>query len=159
MWKKTNNLDELQEQKLLKIESRGFWIAFWGALAVMAVNGILVQEPAAIISSWILFMTLAIYVGGACIRAGIWDRKLDMSNRTCLFLSAVAGVSTGVFGSLFNYLQSGKAAGSLVGGTVLMVITSCLCYAALKLAAKAVRKRQDELNAEPDDTMDFGPDA
>ena len=70
-----------------------------------------------------------------------------------------AGVSTVVFGSLFNYLQSGKAAGSLVGGTVLMVITFCLCYVALKLAAKAVRKRLDELNAEPDDTMDFGSDA
>lgn len=75
-----------------------------------------------------------------------------------------------LFGTLFQQLYNtvdavivgrfvGKVALSAVGGTVLMVITFCLCYAALKLAAKAVRKRQDELNAEPDDTMDFGPDA
>ena len=154
MWKKKSNLDEQQEQKLLKIESRGFWIAFWGALAVMAINGILVKEPIAILSSWILFMTLAVYVGAACIRAGIWDRKLDTSNRTCLFISAIAAVSTGGFMVLFGYLRSSKLVASLAAGAVVLVVTFCLVYAALKVTAKAVKKRQDELNAEPDDTMD-----
>ena len=154
MWKKKSNLDEQQEQKLLKIESRGFWIAFWGALAIMAINGILVKEPIAILSSWILFMTLAIYVAAACIRAGIWDRRLDTSNRTCLFISAIAAVSTGGFMVLFGYLRSSKLVASLAAGALVLVVTFCLCYAALAVTAKAVKKRQDELNAEPDDTMD-----
>ena len=153
MWKKKSNLDEQQEQKLLKIESRGFWIAFWGALAVMAINGILVKEPVAIISSWVLFMTLAIYVGAACIRAGIWDRKLDTSNRTCLLISMIAAASTGAFMFLFVYLRSSKVATSFAAGALTLGVTFYLCYAVLKVTAKAVKKRQDELNAEPDDTM------
>ena len=36
---KKNNLDEMQEQELLKIEHNGCWLAFWGLLAVMAACG------------------------------------------------------------------------------------------------------------------------
>ena len=35
---KKNNLDEMQEQALLKIEHNGCWLAFWGLLAVMAIQ-------------------------------------------------------------------------------------------------------------------------
>ena len=31
-------LDELQKQILLGIESRGFWIAFWGSLILLIVQ-------------------------------------------------------------------------------------------------------------------------
>lgn len=148
-----SNLDEQQERKLLEIESRGFWLAFWGALAVMVVNGIFIQEPIAIISSWILFMTLAIYVGFSCIRAGIWDRKLDMSSKTCLLISIIAAVSVGAFMFIFVFLRSNKIQGSIAAGALSMAVTFCLCYVALLVTAKAVKKRQDELNTEPDDTM------
>ena len=30
-----NNLDEMQEAKLLQIEHNGFWLAFWGLLATL----------------------------------------------------------------------------------------------------------------------------
>ena len=52
------------------------------------------------------------------------------------------------------YLRSSKAVGSFAAGVLTLGVTFCLCYAALKVTAKAVRKRQDILNAEPDDTMD-----
>ena len=32
------DLDELQKQILLGIESRGFWIAFWGSLILLIVQ-------------------------------------------------------------------------------------------------------------------------
>ena len=35
MKKKKNNLDEMQEQKLLKIEHNGCWLAFWGLFIVL----------------------------------------------------------------------------------------------------------------------------
>ena len=36
--KMTNKLDEMQEQKMLRIESNGCWIAFWGLLAVLFIQ-------------------------------------------------------------------------------------------------------------------------
>ena len=35
---KKNNLDEMQEQELLKIEHNGCWLAFWLLFASMAVE-------------------------------------------------------------------------------------------------------------------------
>ncbi len=38
MKKRKNNLDERQEQRLLQIESSGFWLAFWGLLAAIVIQ-------------------------------------------------------------------------------------------------------------------------
>ena len=40
-----SNLDEMQEQKLLRIEHNGFWIGFWGLVLAMAVQ-IALADPA-----------------------------------------------------------------------------------------------------------------
>ena len=36
--KRKSNLDEMQEQELLKIEHNGCWLAFWGLLIVMIIQ-------------------------------------------------------------------------------------------------------------------------
>ena len=56
------NLDELQERKLLEIESRGFWLAFWGILLALIVETVVMtKDLRAIIGEWVLFMGLALY--------------------------------------------------------------------------------------------------
>ena len=102
---KNNNLDERQEQTLLRIESRGFWLAFWGSLVVMVVQGLLAKEPVSIISYWALFMVLAFYVAISSVRAGIWDRKLETDQKTCACISMIAAASTGGFMFFFIYLR------------------------------------------------------
>ena len=41
---KKSNLDEMQEQAMLKIEHNGCWFAFWGLLAAMGIQ-MLLQVP------------------------------------------------------------------------------------------------------------------
>ena len=41
MRRKKSNLDEMQEQELLKVEHNGCWIAFWGLLAAIIIQSIL----------------------------------------------------------------------------------------------------------------------
>ena len=38
MRRKKSNLDEMQEQELLKVEHNGCWIAFWGLLAAIYIT-------------------------------------------------------------------------------------------------------------------------
>ena len=38
---KKSNLDEMQEQALLRIEHTGCCLVFWGLLAAMAVQGVM----------------------------------------------------------------------------------------------------------------------
>ena len=149
-----SKLDEQQERKLLEIESRGCWLAFWGLLAALIVESVIIADSRSIIGEWILFMSLALYLAIFCGRAGIWDRRMDMSRKTCLLVSLIAGLCAAIFMFGFTFLRYQKPIGSLYSGLITGLCTFALCYLILRLAALATKKRQDELNAEPDDEID-----
>lgn len=151
---KKNNLDEQQERKLLEIESRGFWLAYWGLLAALLAEMLLFGDMKAVIIQWVLFIFLSLYLCVCCARAGIWDRRLDMSPKTCLAVSLIAALCTAAFIFGFTFLRFHRPAGSLAAGAITAVIVFPVCYAALILAARATKKRQDALNAEPEDEED-----
>ncbi len=55
------NLDEQQERKLLEIESRGFWLAFWGILLALIVETVVMtKDLRAIIGERVLFMGISL---------------------------------------------------------------------------------------------------
>ena len=147
-----SNLDEQQERKLLEIESRGCWLAFWGLLVALIVETVVMtKDLRAIIGEWVLFMGLALYLAISCMRAGIWDRRADMSRRTRLLFSLAAGICAGLFLFAFTFTRYQRLIGSLCTGVIGVVFTVALTYFILRLAARATQKRQDELNAEPKD--------
>ena len=149
-----SNLDEQQERKLLEIESRGCWLAFWGLLLALVAESLVIKDSRAIIGDWILFMALALYLGISCSRAGIWDRRMDMSRKTCFVVSIIAGACAAVFMFGFTFLRYQKLVGALRLGAIIGVGAFVICYLVTVLAARATKKRQDELNAEPDDDFD-----
>lgn len=149
-----SKLDEQQERKLLEIESRGCWLVFWGLLLALFVESVVIKDFRAIIGEWILFMGLALYVGISCIRAGIWDRRMDMSRKTSLLVSLAAALCEAIFMFGFTYVRYQKPIGSLYSAAIIGAITFTVCFLILRIAARATKKRQDELNAEPDDETD-----
>ena len=147
---KKSNLDEQQERRLLEIESRGYWLAFWGLLAALLAQMLIYRDAKPVFGEWIVFIVLSLYLGVSCIRAGIWDRRLDMSRRTCLIASLLAALCAALFMFGFTFLRFHRPVGSLAAAAVGGVITFAGCYVALILAARATKKRQDALNAEPE---------
>lgn len=145
---KRSNLDEMQEQKLLKIEHVGCWLAFWGLLAAMAIQA-LIGQGTAVFGEWIVFMVLALYLGISCVRAGIWDRRLQMNTKTNLLLSMIAALCAGGFFGLFLYLRYQAIHGALAAGGIMAGVTFALCMIALTIAMKATQKRLEKLNEEP----------
>ena len=145
---KKNNLDEMQEQKLLKLESRGFWLIWWGLLAAMAVQLLVygVEAYHLLRGEWAVFMLSSVYVTAACIKQGLWDRKLKPNFKTNLLLSLLAGVVTGGFMGVYSYRSFGAAEAAWwtvarVGGC-----TFVLCLLALSLSASAYKKRRQKLD-------------
>ena len=145
---KKNNLDEMQEQKLLKLESRGFWLIWWGLLAAMAVQLLVygVEAFRLLLGEWVVFMLSSVYVTAACIKQGLWDRKLKPNFKTNLLMSLLAGVVSGGFMGVYSYRSFGAAEAAfwtvaLVGGC-----TFVLCLLALSLSAAAYKKRRQKLD-------------
>ena len=144
---KKSNLDEMQEQALLKVEHNGCWLAFWGLLAAMAIECLLGMPGKAMLGEWVVFIALALYLLIGCLRKGIWDRRLKANWRTNLAVSAIAGICVGIFIIVINpYLEElldYVLVFALGGGS-----TFVLCFMALTLCGKLYKKRREKLDQE-----------
>ena len=147
---KHDNLDEMQKQTLLKIESRGFgalWVLLLAALIIESLLGFTPREMAA---EFFIFMLGCAYTLISDLRAGIWDRHLKANTKTNAAVAVVGGAAVFVWG-LIKFVEFG------VGVAVLLAVfmgacTWVLCFALLQLSMKAYKKRHAELeNPKEDD--------
>lgn len=148
-----SNLDEQQEQTLLKIEHNGCWIAFWGLLVAMIIQ-MIISGPASksLIGEWVVFMILCIYLAGACLKNGIWDRRIQANTGSNLKASIIAAVVFGMItfiSTLHRY--SDKPVGSAAAGIFSGVFVFVLCFIALQILAVYYRKRRAKMDEEPED--------
>ena len=89
-----NNLDEMQEQKLLHIEAHGFWILYV-LIACDLLIGVLTGSQSKgneNLIEFCSFLAVSIYLTGSCIKNGIWDRHLQATVKTNVILSVIAGL-------------------------------------------------------------------
>ena len=149
---KKNNLDERQEQTLLKIESRSFWLAFWLLVAAMIIQEIAFKGDWKTFAgeAIVLFIT-SIYLLIGCLKNGIWDRRLQPDNKTNALASLGAGAVVGVvcFMMVMRRADNLKIAG--YAGVFAGIFTAVLCFAALSISAARYRKKLQEAEKEPEE--------
>ena len=69
IFSKKNQLDEMQEQTLRKIESRGFWLMWWGLFVVMIFQLMMQVDISQVAGEWIVFMAACLYTLEECAMA------------------------------------------------------------------------------------------
>ena len=144
---KKSNLDEMQEQELLKIEHYGCWMAYWGLLAAMVIQMVMRVPGAQMLGEWIIFVIMSLYICIACMRKGIWDRRLKANWKTNLVISLLAAVVVAVLVVLSNPYLSEPLDYVLVAG-ISGGFTFVLCFAALSIGMKLYKKRREKLDQE-----------
>ena len=145
---KKNNLDEMQEQKMLMIEHNGFWIAFWGLTAVIVVQALLGGYLDHIMGELAILVVLCFYTVFGCLKHGIWDRKLKPDRKTNLLVSLAAGAFIGIF----YWIRLGK----WFTNPMYLLITAfgaalaifLLTFGLLSLCSHFYRKRRSKLDQE-----------
>lgn len=152
MKKNKSNLDERQELKLLKIEHNGCWFAFWGLLAVMLVQLLLGNNDAKnLAGEWIVFMSLCVYLLTACIKNGIWDRRLKPTLKTNTIANLIAGILTGIAWFIISYRNYHKFAGAVATGSIMFLCVGGLCFAGLTVFSGVYKKRVKKLEEESEE--------
>lgn len=152
MKKLKNKLDERQENALKTIESQGFWIAFWGLLAILILKIIVLppQSFKSILPEWALFMVLALYVVVQCLRHNIWSRCAEPSAKTNALASAIAGLAIAAVVIVMGMVKGGSLGPvvlALAGGSGLA--TALLTFAALSVTTAYHKKKLAKLENEP----------
>ena len=140
---KKNLLDEMQEQTMRKIESRGFYVLFIGLFIAMGVQGLMEDGGGQIAGEFIVSMIGALYVVLASIRQGIWDRHMTTSTGAVLFSSLLAGFCVGIFTFVRNHYWPGAVCSGL--------FTMLLCAVVLKGTISATQRRRHKLDHDDTD--------
>ncbi len=151
--KMRNNLDERQEQALLKIEHNGCWFAFWALLAaIFAQQFIFGFDFRYMGGEWIIFMALALYMFAACMKNGIWDRHLKPDGRTNVLVSLIAAMLAGVlFGLIIGHRFPDSVKVGVLAGVFTAVIVFVVCIIVLTASVAALRRRTAEMEKEPEE--------
>lgn len=155
MKKLESNLDERQEQTLLKIEHNGCWFAFWGLLvAIFTEQFIFGFEWRILAGEWIVFIVLALYLAFACLRNGIWDRRLKPTGKTNFVVSLIAGVVAAALTAailLVRYPDAYKTA--FIAGGITFAFVFVLCFVILQIMAGSYRRKVEKMEQEPEEEI------
>lgn len=151
--KKNNNiLDEMQERKLLEIESRGYTIALWGLLAIYIVQMVLGCDFKQYGPELVLFLIICIYSTVASMKNNIWDRKLNPDPATNAIISIVAaGVSGIVMGAKVYNNFPDKIVGAIASGVFMVGMVFALCFGILTLLSGAYKAKVKKMEEAPEE--------
>ncbi len=151
--KKNNNLDEMQEQKLLHIEHNMAWLAFWGLFTSILGHILFLGAEGLryLLGEWLVFMCLCIYSLVDCIRNGIWDRRIrpDDKKKSLLLCFAVCASFSAVMG-IVAYRNTGELLASAGIFGFFLVILMLSCWTFLSIAIKFYKMRVNQLENVPE---------
>ena len=146
-----NNLDEMQEKKLLKIEHNGMWIAFWGLFAALLLQAAFGADFKQFMGEFIVLMVLCCYMAVATIKNGIWDRRLKANLKTNALLSIFAAVIVAAVDGIIFY-RAGMAHSYLaISVSIAAIFTYLLCLGVLQLSLLIYKKRKEKLESETEE--------
>ena len=143
LYSKKNQLDEMQEQTMLGIEARGFWLLWAGLLLAILVQIILGTPNSQWVGEFVVFMAGCIYTLIECLRNGLWDRHISANTPTNVLGSLFAGVVVSVVTGLTN--------GFWLWAIITGIITAVLCFVLLQVCMHAAEKRRKELDNPKDE--------
>lgn len=147
-WK--NNLDEMQEQKLMKLEHNTCWLGYWLLVIAILVQLILTGSVESIKGELVVLVILCLYLVIGCLRLGIWDRHMEANWKTNLPVSPIPGVIVGVVGvitSIRNFGYYGFWTSALIFAMPFF-FTTVLTFALLSLSTAIYHKRKEKLEEE-----------
>ena len=142
-----SQLDEMQQAKLLKINSNGMNLCYIGLLAAILIQWLVKRDFSAIMGEVIVFYLLVFYITGASIYEGLWSSKVKPSIRSNLLISLIPAAAVGVLLVLRNAL-SADASTVLSAPVILLLmgIAYALCMAVLSALLCLYNRRRSALD-------------
>ncbi len=143
---RTGKLDEMQDQKLLKLEEYGFWIMFWALLVSIVVQLFAGAGIKQIIGEIIVLLIGSIYLSVTTLRNGLWTRTAAPSRKGNAITSIVPAVLLGVINVIRLAQKNGITAKALLIVAGIMIAAYAACYIILELFRASYNKRRAELD-------------
>ena len=146
--KRESNLDEMQRERLFKIEETGVGLVFWALLAAIVVQLLFGLELRHVLGEACVFALLSGYLALATLRNGLWTVSVTPGRRSSALTSLVPAGLVGALSAIKAFVISRNAPrGDLVWQLVLTVlVTYAGCFLLLEIMRAIREKRRRELD-------------
>lgn len=148
MKKRQNTLDEMQENKLLKIEGAGFWLAFAGLLTAIVIQVLVRPDLRQIAGELTVFFVMSIYLIVLCLKNGLWSKTPAPTGKGNVISSAAAALAVGVIFIVRSQLilRNGFSKEFAVILLVSMAVVFGGCFATLEVTRAIYWRRRSKLD-------------
>lgn len=146
--KKQNVLDEMQEKQLAKIESTGFWLAFWGLLAAVVFQVLVKPDLKQVVGELAIFFLMSTYLIVFSLRNGLWAKTPAPTSKGSMVSSFIAAIALGSILLIRSQLilRRGFSAGFAAILLLSMVLVFAGCFATLELVRTIYQRRRGKLD-------------
>lgn len=146
--KKQNVLDEMQEKQLAKIESTGFWLAFWGLLAAVVFQVLVKPDLKQIVGELAVFFLMSAYLIIFSLKNGLWAKTPVPTSKGNMVSSIIAALA---FGSILLVrsqliLRRGFSAGFAATLFLSVVLVFAGCFVTLEIVRTIYQRRRGKLD-------------
>ncbi len=152
MKKNKSALDEMQDQKLLKMEEYGFWILFWALAASIPVQLLAGGSFREIVGEMIVLFLGSVYIAASSLKQGLWTRTSTPTRRGNAAASVIPSLLLGVL-HVIRLLTRGKEVdtASLRVTAGVMAAVYLACFVLLEVFRVIYQKRRAALDHTDDE--------
>ena len=146
--KKEHNhqLDEMQDQTLLKLEEYGYWIVFWALLASIVIQLMMGGTIKQVLGEIIVFLIASVYLSVTSLKNGIWTRTSETSRKGNAIVSIIPAVIIAAI-NVFKMIQNNKLEPSTILIAAAFMIASYIgCFVILEVYRATYNKRRKKLD-------------
>ncbi len=149
-------IDERQRADLRRVESYGYWIAFWLLLASVIVKSVIIGRPKEEwFTEWVIFMILAVYNVVSLAWIGVWSENSPKPTFASSVSSSLLGsLGFSVIYTAGTWLHSGRTMGMdeviflfalwFIGLFVLLIAAFAALMWIYRIRDRRLQKKMDE---------------
>jgi len=145
--RKDFQLDEMQQEKLLKINSNGLNICYWGLLAAIVIQWLTERDITSVIGEIIIYVILMIYTVCAYIYEGLWSAKSKPSVKRIFLISLIPPAAVGILLCVKNIMADNRLY-ELSVILFAMAIAFAVCVTILYVLLCLYRRRRRSLDGQ-----------
>ena len=153
---KTNRkscLDEMQNQKLLKLEEYGFWMMFWASLAVILGQLFLGGSFKEIAGEMLILLIGSAYLCVTSLKNGLWAKSSTPTKKGNALASILPAAVIGALNAARLVKNGAADVRSVLIVIAIMAGTYLACFAVLEWFRAVYHKRRTKLDG-PEEESD-----
>ena len=145
-YKGNNTLDEMQDQKMLKMEEYGYWILFWGLALAVVIQLLLGGSIRQVAGELIVLFLGGIYVLATSLKNGLWSRNAVPTRKGNAVASMIPAAVICALNVIKLVQKKDIVANDILIAAAFTAGTYIVCFAVLEVLRTAYEKRRQKLD-------------